>query len=268
MGSDESDMPDSLAPTGDACHWDIRSQGENDNALAGNSRRVDGHSGPERPSPGDDLGPRSEPGRMDAHLRAGVAIYNAGGHHAAHDAWEDHWLGLEPGTDDERFLHGLIQFTAAVYHARNRNWSGATGLADSACEYLVDLPAGYREVNVREVRAYLSVLGADPELVERRQPLDLTHRGEVLGLADLGFEATAVAADVLAEEAGYDESVAERAIEYARADLDDGRSESPFVTLLFDFVRKPGNRGIVFQRLSEHTGRRADREADIEGLFE
>ncbi|PSQ57296.1 MAG: DUF309 domain-containing protein [Halobacteriales archaeon SW_9_67_25] len=166
---------------------------------------------------------------MDAHLRAGVAIYNAGGHHAAHDAWEDHWLGLEPGTDDERFLHGLIQFTAAVYHARNRNWSGATGLADSACEYLVDLPAGYREVNVREVRAYLSVLGA---------------------------------------EAGYDESVAERAIEYARADLDDGRSESPFVTLLFDFVRKPGNRGIVFQRLSEHTGRRADREADIEGLFE
>ena len=26
---------------------------------------------------------------MDAHLRAGVAIYNAGHYHAAHDAWED-----------------------------------------------------------------------------------------------------------------------------------------------------------------------------------
>ncbi|MFB6301121.1 MAG: DUF309 domain-containing protein, partial [Halobacteriales archaeon] len=52
---------------------------------------------------------------MDAHLRAGIAIYNAGGYHAAHDAWEDHWLDLESGTDDERFLHGLIQFTAAVH---------------------------------------------------------------------------------------------------------------------------------------------------------
>ncbi|NIS31883.1 MAG: DUF309 domain-containing protein, partial [Actinobacteria bacterium] len=60
---------------------------------------------------------------MDAHLRAGIAIYNAGGYHAAHDAWEDHWLELEAGTDDERFLHGLIQFTAAVHHAQGANWT-------------------------------------------------------------------------------------------------------------------------------------------------
>jgi len=205
---------------------------------------------------------------MDTHLRAGVAIYNAGGYHAAHDAWEDHWLGLESGTDDELFLHGLIQFTAAVYHARNRNWSGATGLADSACEYLADLPAGYRGVHVGEVRSYLATLARDPELVERRVPLTLSHRGEVLGLGDLGFEATCVAADVLAEEEGYDEETVERAIEYARADLDAGTSESPFVALLFDFVRQPENRGVVFQRLTEHTGRRADRESDVEGLFE
>jgi predicted metal-dependent hydrolase len=205
---------------------------------------------------------------MEPHLRAGVAIYNAGGHHAAHDAWEDHWLGLESGTDDEWLLHGLIQFTAAVYHARNRNWSGATGLAGSACGYLADLPAGYREVNVSDVRAYLSTLARDPELVERREPLQLIHRGEVLRPADLGFEATCVAADVLAEEEGYDEETVERAAEYARAGLDGGESESPFVALLFDFVREPDDRGVVFQRLSEHVGRRAGREADVEGLFE
>jgi predicted metal-dependent hydrolase len=73
---------------------------------------------------------------MESHLRAGVAVYNAGQYHAAHDAWEDHWLDLEQGTDDEQFLHGLIQFTAAVHHARTRNWSGATGLASSARDYL------------------------------------------------------------------------------------------------------------------------------------
>jgi len=55
---------------------------------------------------------------MDA-LRAGIAIHNAGHYHAAHDAWEDEWLELDDGSD-ERLLHGLIQFTAAIHHARNR----------------------------------------------------------------------------------------------------------------------------------------------------
>ncbi len=205
---------------------------------------------------------------MESHLRAGVAIYNAGGHHAAHDAWEDYWLDLESGTDDERFLHGLIQFTAAVYHARNCNWSGATGLAESAGGYLADLPGGYRDVNVGDVRAYLSRLASDPELVERREPLRLVHHGTRLLPADLGFEATCVAADVLAAENGYDEETVDRAAGYARADLDAGESESPFVTLLFDFVREPDDRGVVFRRLSEHVDRRAGREADVEGLFE
>ena len=77
---------------------------------------------------------------MEAALRAGVAIYNAGEFHAAHDAWEAEWLGLDDGTDDERLLHGLIQFTAVVHHARERNWSGAVGLAESAGEYLADHP--------------------------------------------------------------------------------------------------------------------------------
>ena len=69
---------------------------------------------------------------MDDSLRAGVAIYNAGAYRAAHGAWESRWLSLERDTDDERFLHGLIQFTAAVHHARDGNDSGAVGLARSA----------------------------------------------------------------------------------------------------------------------------------------
>ena len=205
---------------------------------------------------------------MDAHLRAGVAIYNAGGYHAAHDAWEDHWLALDSGTEDELFLHGLIQFTAAVYHARNRNWAGATGLADSAREYLATLPPEYRGVNVREVRRYLDALGDDPELIERRRPLALTLDGAVLGLADLGFEATAVAAGVLAEEEGYDETLLEQAATFAEADLADERVSSPFVTFVFDFVREPDSRDIIVQRLSEHVARRVSRENDVAGLFD
>jgi predicted metal-dependent hydrolase len=204
---------------------------------------------------------------MDAHLRAGAAIYNAGEYHAAHDAWEDHWLDLERGTDDERLLHGLIQFTAAVFHAHDRNWSGAVGLAESACEYLADLPAAYREVNVGAVRESLAALAADPELIERRRPLALRHRGAALELSDLQLDATAVAAAVLADEHGYDENVVETVARYAREDTPE-QPTSPFVTLLFDFVREPENRPIIAQRMAEHADRRASREADVAGLFE
>ncbi|MEF8812302.1 MAG: DUF309 domain-containing protein [Halovenus sp.] len=205
---------------------------------------------------------------MDAHLRAGIAIYNAGGYHAAHDAWEDHWLALESGTDDERFLHGLIQFTAAVYHARNGNWPGTIGLADSAREYLSGLPSPYRGVDLTAVRDTLGTFAADPEVIERRSPPPLQYEGRRLELTDLGFEATAVAAEVLAEEHGHDEAVFERAAAFGRADIDAERTGSQFVTLLFDFVREPENRPIVAQRLSEHVARRASREDDVAGLFE
>jgi len=205
---------------------------------------------------------------MDAHLRAGIAIYNAGGYHAAHDAWEEHWLGLASGTDDEQFLHGLIQFTAAVYHARNGNWSGTTGLADSAREYLAGLPSTYRRVDLSAVRDALDTFAADPEVVERRPPPPLRYEGRRLHLADLGFAATAVAAEVLAEEHGYDEAVFERAAEFARADLDAERTGSEFLTLLFDFVREPEHRPIVAQRLADHVARRASEDEDVAGLFE
>ena len=204
---------------------------------------------------------------MDAHLQAGIAIYNAGRFHAAHDAWEDRWLALDAG-EDERFLHGLIQFTAAVHHATGRNWAGARGLAESAREYLADLPAAYHGVNVGAVRTYLAALHADPESIERAPPLGLTHEGRRLGLDDLDFAASAIAAEVLAEEGEYDHATVERAVEYAREDIAAGRETSPFVTLVLDFVRDPENGGIVHQRLTEHTERRAARDRDVDGLFE
>ncbi|WP_440766915.1 DUF309 domain-containing protein [Natronorubrum sp. DTA7] len=204
---------------------------------------------------------------MRDQLRAGAAIYNAGFYHAAHDAWEEHWLDLETGTEDERLLHGLIQFTAAIHHARHHNWEGAVGLTESACEYLEGLPADYRGVSLEPVRSFLEALAADPELLERRRPIRLEHEGSLPTLADLGFEPTAVAAPVLAAELGYDEEPIERARAYARRDLEAGDDSSRFITLLFDFVRKDDHRGIIYQRLTDHVDRQEARETDVEGLF-
>lgn len=205
---------------------------------------------------------------MEAQLRAGIAIYNAGDFHAAHDAWEDCWLDLADGTDDERFLHGLIQFTAAVHHAHDRNWGGATGLAESATSYLDGLGTQYRGVDLAPIRDFLATLAVDPAVVERRSPPRLTHQGSVVTLPDLLFAAGAVAARVYAEQEGYDEAVIDRAIAYGNRDLEADEATSPFVTLVLDFAREADSRGIVIQRLSEHVERRKSREEDVAGLFE
>jgi hypothetical protein len=206
---------------------------------------------------------------MDVALRAGVAVYNAGEHHAAHDAWEEPWLELESGTDDERFLHGLIQFTAAVHHATRGNWSGATGLADSAGDYLAGLPDDYRGVNVGAVRTYLATLAADPEVIERRPPLPLTYEGHTLQPAALSPEAAAVAASLLATEYDdrYDPEVVERAVAYAREERSDDAGRHRFTALVGDFVGDPDRRDLVYRLLADHVERRRHRERDVEGLF-
>ena len=203
---------------------------------------------------------------MDAHLRAGLAVYNAGRYHAAHDAWEDYWLALDDG-DDERFLHGLIQFTAVVHHGTGENWSGARGLAESAGEYLADLPADYRGVNLDDARPFLERVAEDPDAVDWDAPPELTHEGEPVGYSDLDFEATAVAAEVLAEADGYDESVVTDAIGYARKELDE-QGEGRFVGQLFAFVQEAENRPVVYTHLVQHVERERQKDDDVAGLFD
>jgi len=204
---------------------------------------------------------------MDASIQAGVAIYNAGEYHAAHDAWEEPWLALDDGTDDERFLHGLIQFTAAIYHARTRNWSGATGLAESASDYLAGLPSPYRSVDLDPVRRALSTLAADPEVVERRRPPSLRYDGQVLTRPDLRFEAAAVGARALAEEYDYDVAPVERAITFAREEIEGGE-RTLFTTAVLEFVTADAARSLVYHRLVDHVERRDREYADVDGLFE
>ena len=203
---------------------------------------------------------------MDAALRAGIAIHNDGHHHAAHDAWEDEWLALDDGPD-ERLLHGLVQFTAAVHHARGRNWTGAVGLCESAREYLAGLPADYRGVNVAAVREYLGRLGDDPERIERERILALTLDGDALELGELGPRAAVEAAVVLAGHHGYDADEFAAAAEYARQGLSDGEYNE-FAALLCDFAAGDEQRALVATRLGQHVQRRQRREDDVAGLFD
>jgi len=227
-------------------------------------------TGAEPPSDGPTAGGESPDDRppLTPSLWAGAAIYNEGAYHEAHDAWEEYWLSLPDG-DDERLLHGLIQFTAAVHHAHERNWEGATGLAGSGRGYLEGLPTDYRGVNVADIRAFLGRLTDDPELLERERPLRMTVDGRAVSYEDLSFPAAAVVAEVFAEEEPhYEEAVVERAVEYAEDDLADGEASGPFVALVMDFGLSPDRREIAYRRLAERVERRDARRADVEGLFE
>jgi len=203
---------------------------------------------------------------MDQRLRAGVAVYNAGEYHAAHDAWEERWLDLEEGTDDERLLHGLIQYTAAVHHATNRNWAGAVGLAESGSAYLADVPTDYRGVDVARAREYLDLLATDPDRIERAPAWPLAIEGAVASVGELSAAELGIAAATVAEEYGFDASVPERAAER----LANGTTENAnrMWTLLADFVTSAESRGIVHQRLGDHVEREEARDRDVEGLFE
>jgi uncharacterized protein len=45
----------------------------------------------------------------------GIDLYNAREFHAAHDAWEDRWLG-EAGPREKLFLQAMIQSAVAFHH--------------------------------------------------------------------------------------------------------------------------------------------------------
>lgn len=66
--------------------------------------------------------PTTTPYYSEAHILkypieyiAGIDLYNAGEYHAAHDAWEERWMG-PVGPDEKLFLQAMIQSAVAFHH--------------------------------------------------------------------------------------------------------------------------------------------------------
>ncbi|MFB6194431.1 MAG: DUF309 domain-containing protein [Halobaculum sp.] len=230
------------------------------------------------PPSGRASGEPPDESELRAALRAGAALYTAGEYHAAHDPWEAVWLRLDG--PDERLFHGAIQLTAAIYHARDRNWSGAAGLAESAREYLA-LGERRRGVELQPLREFCRRLAADPSLIERRPPPAFRVSGSVVRYESLSPAGVALAAEALAEEEGYDVSVTLDAARFARADRarveretapggeERGEPEdTEFTRFLRAFLTESARRGVVFDRLTAHVERRRREREDVRGLFE
>ncbi|MFB6119134.1 DUF309 domain-containing protein [Halosegnis sp.] len=200
---------------------------------------------------------------LEARLTAGMAVFNAGHYHAAHDAWEPPY---REATGERRdFLQGLIQYAAAVHHVETDNREGAQGLAESALAYLDDVDP--RGLALEPVRAWLRACRGEYDTVAGEQPPPLVRDGTQPALATLEYPAAAVAAPLVADATGHDAELLATAAEYALADLAAAEVGSPFVTLVLDFLAGE-HRAIILERLAQHVQRRQAREADVEGLFD
>ncbi len=200
---------------------------------------------------------------FEAALRSGIAVYTAGGHHAAHDPWEAAWLDLPEGPEKD-LLQGLIQTAGAVHHAEAGNETGAVGLAESAREYLDGLPSGFRGVNVGTLRLGLSHLERVPEGAPK-----VTYRGERLSPESLGAdpEAALRAAVPLAVALGYDTDPVEGAVGYARDAYEAGDDGDRFLRFVLDFVADDAHRAVIYTRLSDVVSKRRMKEEDVKNLF-
>ena len=208
---------------------------------------------------------------VDAHLRAGAALYTAGRFHAAHDPWEAAWLAVRgaersEAADDADLLQGLVQTTAALHHARTGNREGATGLAGSAGEYLANVPESHRGVELDPIREFLPRLAESLDAAGDPPPLRVD--GREWALSDLELPAAGPAAVALAEDEGFEERVVERAVEFAWADLADSPT-SPFADAVLGFVAGSGApRAVAYDRLRARVERREAKESDVSGLFD
>ncbi|PSP17710.1 DUF309 domain-containing protein [Halobacteriales archaeon QH_10_67_13] len=214
---------------------------------------------------------------MNTPLRAGAAVYNDGAYRWAAEVWDTSGgrpdgadapdasdvRAAAPADQGTRLLDGLAVTAGAIAAARARDWSAAR---DRAGRGMAALDGSVPEaVVIAPVCAYLATLQTDPAVIERRRSPPVVVAGDRLARSDLGFEATALAARALATLRGDD---IERAIAYASEDVAEETVSSPFVTLVFDYVRDADHRGLIVERLTQHADRRQAKDDDVAGLFD
>jgi predicted metal-dependent hydrolase len=122
-----------------------------------------------------------EPAYCDNHVAAypveylaGIDLYNAGEFHAAHDAWEERWMG-EVGQKEKLFLQAMIQSAVAFHHLEIGRPGAARRMYQMAKEKLERLGTRYfMSLDLEDYQAQLdtalSWLMTVPDPRELNQP--------------------------------------------------------------------------------------------------
>ena len=104
---------------------------------------------------------------------AGIDLYNAGEFHAAHDAWEERWMG--PVAPDEKlFLQAMIQSAVAFHHlqigrpgaARQMYLAAKDKFARLGCNVFMSLDLVDYQAQLDRALSWLTRV-ADPRQIEQ-----------------------------------------------------------------------------------------------------
>ena len=86
---------------------------------------------------------------------AGIDLYNAGEFHAAHDAWEERWMG-DVGPAEKLFLQAMIQSAVAFHHLEIGRPGAAREMHRRAKEKFARLGAGrFMSLDLEDYQAQL-----------------------------------------------------------------------------------------------------------------
>jgi hypothetical protein len=113
---------------------------------------------------------------------AGIDLYNAGEFHAAHDAWEERWLG-EVGPREKLFLQAMIQSAVAFHHleigrpgaARRMYQMAKEKFARLGTERFMSLDLADYQAQLDRALSWLEA-AADPREIERPEIVPPTIR--------------------------------------------------------------------------------------------
>lgn len=107
----------------------------------------------------------------------GVRLYNDGEYHESADCFEHEWYNYGSGSDESKFLHGMVQLAAGAYkHFYFENDDGMARLFETSLTYLRNVPDDFYGVDVLAVRRLLQDGLDDPTALEDAQiRLDGTH---------------------------------------------------------------------------------------------
>ena len=134
----------------------------------------------------------------DAHIAAypveyiaGIDLYNAGEFHAAHDAWEERWMG-EVGPQEKLFLQAMIQSAVAFHHLDIGRPGAARQMYLRAKEKFARLGQGvFMSLDLEEYQAQLdaalSWLLSVPDPRQAPMPLVVPPKIRLLSAIDESF---------------------------------------------------------------------------------
>lgn len=89
-------------------------------------------------------------------IQEGIRLFNNGEYFAAHDFFEDIWIGIN---DDSRlFYQGLIQVAVGCYHLTYGNYRGALSQFTKGSKKLENYLPFYKNVYIDKLLSDVSVL--------------------------------------------------------------------------------------------------------------